>query len=782
MLSIKIQHICTNTLIHCLYNPSQNNSRLWLLIAAVFAAGLVTFTHPGLVLHPWQEVPSVYGDGGKNTFTYLYHILHGKGVWFTGMNYPYGEHITFTDGQPLLSVTLGWLGLRMEQALTVLWWLIAFSFFLGHIYIYKILVHFRVQPFLAMCFSGLIMAFTPQLFCIGGHYALSYACVIPMLFYWTIQYKETAKTRYAAYITLLGTLCSFLHPYFAAVVLIWIAAYSAGYFIFTKTGAAIKAKHLLPLAVCLVVLFGVMAVFIRLTDPFKDRPQNPYGVLANCTTGDKILTSSHSGLWQFIKANTSVPVPDGGSGNCYPGIAIIGIVVASLVRGIINKRKKRAEENITAQYSPIWLFITFSVLLLAMGVPFVYGLEWLLDYASFLRQFRTLDRFAWIFYYLITVYGVVTACRWFNRLLLAGKKAQAYSLVAVVLVLWGWEASGYIKYERAMLSRGYGNYNTLKGTNGNWNTFLRGHNFAAADFQAILMLRYFQVGSEKLWVGNDHCENEISTGAVAGLQLSLPLVDAMMSRTSWEVAKKQVKIAVGPYVHKPILDDIKSNKPFLLLWADGSNPDPDQRYLLSASNLIGSFLGYTAYACYPTRLKESDKQQTDSILTLATNLTIGDTCIKYAGPWYVNHFDSVKATTTLFGNCALPEIEQLETHLATIPIQLAADQQYEFSCWALLGTEDYSSPFFKLDMLDASSNLIYTADALTKESTDNNGMWFRALLYFNVPAYCKAIRIRLFNEPKHTYKMLDELMLRPADAVIISKSGRGLMVNNHLLK
>ena len=46
-------------------------------------------------------------DGLKNYFTGAYFVKHdGFGVWSEGMNYPYGEHVVYTDNQPIISMIL----------------------------------------------------------------------------------------------------------------------------------------------------------------------------------------------------------------------------------------------------------------------------------------------------------------------------------------------------------------------------------------------------------------------------------------------------------------------------------------------------------------------------------------------------------------------------------------------------------------------------------------------------------------------------------------------------
>src|SRR5258708_5825721 len=107
---------------------TKTQQRIWLFLTFLFAIGIVAITFPQILMNPGHVVPNLSGDGGKNMFAYLYHILYDKGLWFSGMNYPYGEHILYVDGQPLLSVTLSYFkGISISQALTVMWYLILLS-------------------------------------------------------------------------------------------------------------------------------------------------------------------------------------------------------------------------------------------------------------------------------------------------------------------------------------------------------------------------------------------------------------------------------------------------------------------------------------------------------------------------------------------------------------------------------------------------------------------------------------------------------------------------------
>ena len=771
-----------------------DKGKIWFSIVIAFAICLTVYTLSYLVTMPWHTLPGLNGDGIKNDFTYLYHSIYGKGYWFEGMNYPYGEHIVYTDGQPLLSVLLaGFKHVSANEALTVMRWLIGLSYVLSIAFIYKILLYFRVNSPLAVIFAGLIGIFSPQLFRVTGHYALSYTCVVPMLFYWTIKYNELSVLKYCVYIFVFGIIIAFLHPYFAAIVLIWAFLYGAGYFIFTRGQPLTnKIKHIAPMLISIGAVFATIAIVMKITDPVKDRPVSPYGMLTYVTYKSDVVTSMHSPIWQFIKEHHMLRrifpyLGEGGDreGYTYIGLVVIAALFYSLAIGVVSKIKKNKVRIIVSEdsFSPIWLFMAFAALLFSMGVPYIWHMEWLLDRFSFLRQFRSLGRFSWIFYYIITIYGAVVIHRAYTYFTSAGRVWIGYAMLLSAIGIWSYEASGYTRYTRSIAAQAAKNYDIYFSiTEQNWESFLQEHHYNKNDFQAILALNFFHIGSDKLWVGESGMRMTLS--GKAAIQLHLPIIDVMMSRSSWSQTKKQVKIAAGPYADKPILNDIKSNKPFLVLRYDHDTVDMDQKYLLEASDYIGHYSVCSIYACYPDRLAANDKKKADSINKILPFMSAADTCVVNKGPWFVRHMDDGNGADHLFGAGASPAISGNDSVIAVFPLKPVKDsQEYEFSCWFLLGEKDYSSPNVYLESIDSAGHTIGSCVMNTNQSVDNYNMWFRGSLYFCISANCRAIRCRLENIPSPSYKVMDEIMLRPSDAVIISKAADGsVMVNNHLFK
>lgn len=774
---------------------SKKQQYLWLTAAFVFAFCVIYYMLTPLFTSPGHIMLDPSGDGAKNYFTYLYQSLYGNGTWFYGMNYPYGEHVIYTDDQPLVAMLVSGLGriihVDRNTALGVMHVSIAISYIFSIIVTYKILIEYKVRPWLAILFASLVIIMSPQVLRLTGHFALSHAFYIPALIYLVLRYDHTDKKKYLVYLLVISILMAFIHPYFLGISLLFIGFYAIAYCIFRGGKLWTKVKKVLPLLGAIVCSMIIVKLILVLTDPMTDRPTAPYGTLMYLTEDPDYLNSAFSPIWQFIKARGwyTKELSSGGEGYSYMGlvpiITSIIVIIGGITVLILSKIKGEKLNNKTRYASAcIWLFVALSALTLAKGIPFKWHMLWLFDYISALKQFRTLGRFSWLFYYVITLFAIVAISRYYEWLL-ARRKVLAYIFVAIPLCIWSLEAKGYLDRIK-VLNNNYANgYKWFFMTEEqNWNDYLAKQNHKPSDFQAIITLPFTHIGSEKLWLNAFHYWN-IVIAYRAGIQLKLPLVDVNMSRSSWSQTKMQVRTAGGPWADKPLLRTIKSNKPFLLLKFDDIAVNDDENYLLSASDSIGHFSQFYIYACYPDRLRHNDQQHHDSIKSIYTSMSKGDTCLGCRGTWYVNHFDSSTSDQHIFSKGSQEPTKKEELVTEIIPIEPAYDNElYEISYWALLEPTTYQSPYIVFNVLDSNDNQVGWGDALIKEGTDNDGkMWFRASRYFSMPASAKKIRIILHNDLLTSYLRFDELMIRPADAVIISKGADGsAMVNNHVYK
>ncbi len=750
-----------------------------MLFAFIVAALATSYVFRHILRFPGRLVHELGGDGMKNYFSYMYHSMYGRGWWFDGMNYPYGEHIMFVDGQPILTLTLSWLRqlwhFTPETLNVILNLLMLSAFFLAILYVYKILAKMDVPYWWAMLFAPLIVTLSMQNFRIFGLYGLSYACVVPMIFYWFLHYHETGKWKYMLYLFLLSGIVMFLHPYQFALIIIWSVLYITGYLLLIPSSWKQKLHQVIPIIVVLICGIVLLKSVLHFTDPVTDRPEYPHGLLSYGTTGVDIFTNAHSPYWAWLQEKRVVTGPMGNDAQSYaytgvvPILVIAGVLITALV--FLVRRRTAGAGRLLFGVQPIWLFIAAGALLFSMGVPFVWGMEWAYDYISSLRQFRFLGWFALLFYYVITVFSVVVIYRLSAKVVPRNQWARQL-LIIFPLCTWAYEAWGIEEkiFKRSTEGSYYYDFFYSK-LEKDWSSFLNDNGYHASDFQAILHLPYHHVGSEKIWLS--HAIWGLCVSMKAAFQLQLPLVDANMSRSSWAVTFEQVKVGAGPYSYKALFHQAKDNRRFLLLKYDDDELTPDERYLFNHADSIGINSNLVVYALDPAQLAALEKKEWKRIKTSS------DT----DSPYYYEPFAKRKDMHAIFGMGSKDAVSGKDTTIARIDVlNWPKDKLYEASAWFLVNNNDYRTPTMEMKLADASGTEINALKLICGEANDTHGMWFRPSKYFMLPEGCSELQIILNNTIDIKWYKLDEIMIRAATDTVVMKDNRGrIMVNNHLL-
>jgi len=759
----------------------KQRKNIWMLTAIIVAATATWYVFHPILRNPSHIVHELGGDGIKNYFSYIYHSLYGNGWWFDGMNYPYGEHIMFVDGQPILTITLSWLRnwcqFTPESLNVILNLLMTGAFFLAIVYVCKIIAKLGVSRFWAIMFAPLIVTLSVQNFRVFGLYGLSYACIVPMVFYWFMQYYEGAKRKYILYLFVLSAVVMFLHPYQYALVLIWSVLYIVGYLLLAKeANRKQKWHHVFPVLLMLICSFALLKSALIITDPMTDRPEYPHGLLSYGTTGIDIFTNEFSPYWNWLREKGITKDTRYGNNGSYAYTGIVSILTICLTIGailllLLTKRREQAGRVFRVVH-PLWWFIAAEALLFSMGVPFVWGMEWAFHHIGALRQFRTLSWFALLFYYVITAISVVLIFR--GASYLSGtKKWLRQILIIIPFSIWCYESYTLATHLQKKAWEGYYGFDFFNSRlERNWNTFFDEHNLSPGDFQAILYVPYFHVGSEKIWLS--HSGWGFCVSLKAAYQLELPMADANMSRSSWSQTFKQVKVGAGPYAYKSLFHEAKDKRPFLLMHMEGEELTPDERYLFQFADSIGVNSNLVTYALYPQKLAELEKKEWERIKTIHVNS---------GEPYYYESFEESRDRYAIFGRGAQAAVTGKDTIIATIDARnWPADKLYEASAWFLVNDLDYRTPSLMLKCMDTANVQLTRVDLHCGEAKDTRGMWFRPNRYFKLPDGTAQITVNMHVTDDVVWHRLDEVMIRAADDTVIMKDNGGrIMVNNHLL-
>jgi hypothetical protein len=537
------------------------------------------------LLHPNHYFFQPGGDGIQSYFATAYYALYDGGQHFSGMNYPAGENFNYPNLQPLIAWII-WLlqksGLpAASHTVGITNMLVLLSLAATPPVLYAILRRFRLPSLYAVVAALLIGFLSPQIQRIGDHMSLSYACFVPLLWYFIVRMQEQPlRARWYVLFGTCATLMALVMLYFLACGSIFLLAHAFVLSLRRSRNWDLVWRMVVAALVPLLLVRG----WLWLTDPVTDRPPNPYGLLVYMTTLTGTFTPSigpGQGWWQRVFHTEAASY----EAMSYVGIVTtLTLVVAAFVTGLRMYHGRPAYATSATPASPYTALAAGGLMLLmALGIPMVLpGMAWVADYLGPLKQFRALGRFAWPFYYTATAFAVWWLWQVWHRQKSAGAPLLLRIWLPLVLLIWAGEAWVNVRTKAKQVVQGAGAeafFDPMQGLTGG----LTWTNRRASDFQAILPLPYFNKGSDRLDLdGSDASMFQAHRLAVT---TGLPELSSYVSRPSMEQVLRHVQLLSGPLIEKPLLQTFPSRKPILLVVTSTWLP-PAQQRLVEKSRLL----------------------------------------------------------------------------------------------------------------------------------------------------------------------------------------------------
>ncbi|MBL7705423.1 MAG: hypothetical protein JNM21_07715 [Taibaiella sp.] len=753
---------------------------------------LCIFIFQNLVLYPNAVLTVTTYDGMKNYFTTLYYNLYDSGSHFSGMNYPFGENILYTDNMPLFSYVTQhittWLPGLKPYTLGMMHLFLFATVPVCAYFIFKILRRFRTGAVYAVIAALFITFISPQLNKLSAHFGMGLVFYCPAVIYWLMCYFDTRKVKYLVFIFGIATFVTFIHFYNVAIISVFVGFTAIARFI-TEKQESLKERLRQPLILLLLAALNLAPalLYLKLTDTITDRSTYPWGVLTMETIPNDLLVNATplGYIFQFAAGNaTDIGATDG---KAY--IGLVSILVLLFMTGIWLYRKFRKSAHPMLQAQPVpgftlWLWAAFFQLLFAMATPMHWARDFFADHISVFRQFRTIGRFVWPFYYLFMIYAALFVYHYYRLLLQIGKKILARLLLSCVILIWGIQTTGYIKMWHNISAGARDNYNFLFDVNGtNWKSWLAQRGYDARDFQAVLGLPYFNCSSEKIWIMDVKENWNIAPFGKYALQTQTPLINNILSRTSWFQTFEAIQIIDGPFNEKKILD-LYNNKDIIIL-LDKSTPlkDKEQEWIGQATYIGDRTEALAVYAINPKLLQQHDKEYRkkikDSVMSLDSRMGLLDSTGNNF--YYCNNFrqHNEKAGFAEKG-IFIPKIANGEIVDSIMVPATARGKEYNISIWAQCNMSDYRTPYFEVYQYDAGGNQMAFDDFTAKKSTNVVKDWFLAEGTFKMEPQTDHIKIRVYSSGKKiSYKGLDNLLIQPRHSIFYYKAEGGtLFLNN----
>jgi len=749
-----------------------------IFLVILISSVIVGLLYRDVLSHLNSYLFSVRADGLPNYYTYLYHIKHDPSYFaFSGMNYPYGESLFMVDCHPLFSNCIKFFSKHVldisAYSIGILNFVMLASLVVCALFVFLILDVYRFKWYIALPAAvSIALLASNALLWRYGHYALSYSCFFPISWYLILRYfSSTHKIKYSILIFFNTLFWFYTHNYLGFIVL----SFTFLSLFYSLLFRIIRFNRQTILSFFIQILLPALIVFtvIKITDTHTNRISMPYN--------SDYRASAYSVFFPYYSYLKPVYAfffdlsPQQSQSWCYVGnyiglstnLILLSTLIYLLFK-LISKRQWMLP-GLLSKSELVFLLAATTLLLYAMAIPFMYGMDYLLPVP--VKQFSAIGRFAWPFYFVSIVTSLL-----FVRSMLKKQAAIAISLLAVALLF-----SESLSYHLALRKEIVQDANIFK-ADANLVDAASSHiNFL--DYQAIIPIPFYHVYISLNAFESSDRSQEVSMQL--SYQSGLPLVSAILSRPSVLESKNIVQLFIPAYYNKPIQHSL-NEKPFLILFTKEKHT-PLEQSLIDKSQKIFENYDIELYklpkdSLFKTNNKRYLQEFTDHQGDFRLDKESGY-YIKDSGRVYYNSFDSLKSKECYRGKGALfKKKNQLNVIYKSLPNQFDKDVEYSLSFWYYSYDYEQSYNPVWLEVKDSANRVISSTYIDPIKSNLYDGNWAYNEILFKLNS--KNSHIELYSKGYAQYSdstYYDELLIRPSGKNIFKPLGKIILRNNEAI-
>ncbi|HAQ18196.1 MAG TPA: hypothetical protein DCR40_03065 [Prolixibacteraceae bacterium] len=694
------------------------------------------------------------GDGLKSYAASIYHLNYDSAYFRSGIqNYPYGEMAFFADCQPMITIPvkmMGQIGINLRPYVVGMINLsMLFSIVLAVIFIYLIFTELKISWWFAAFASVGITMLSPQIGRLGGHFSLSHLMWLPMLIWLLMKFDRTKSVVISILIGLITFLAAGMHMYFFAL----FGFLFLFYWVFTLYTGQMKLKDYrwaLHLFIQFILPLVMVQLLTGLNDTVTDRTTHPWGFFTFKANPVTIFLPIHKPYATFLK---QIGIRYDYEWEAFAFIGLVSLIgFLSGFYQMIKRIKQKQPWWKVSENKLITVFFWASVasLLLSFSIPFNLGLTFLLDYLGPIQQLRALSRFSWLFYYLINIlvfYGIFSLM----------KHGILMKIIALFALAFLWY-DGYLNVAQyaPRLNNRIAELEDTSNTSPE-NAWIKLIN--PSDYQAILPLPYFHVGSENVWL-ESKCDIKRNS-LIVSLKSGLPSMGVALSRTSISQTYKSLGLACVPVSPYPILSDLPNQKPLLLMVDHCNDLNQAEKNLVSHSSMVWQGPAFSFYRLPVAQLDTialiGQKAFETEMIPLREGKADTTTVL------YFNGFDTNQTETTFFGPGAFTGEIGEWNHLLDLNIKngLPGD-----SCEILFWAKGYEKDLFARTIIefvqkDGDQTMDYKFDQFQHFYTSLIEDWMRIRIPFVLKTSNDRVMLSVRNKDlKHFRLLVDDLLIR----------------------
>jgi hypothetical protein len=545
------------------------------LVLFLCSFGIYFFYFHVVFLNINSLLSSITLDSLKNYYTYVYHVKNDVSLLhFSGMNYPFGEHIVYTDCQPILTFILRLFPFTHNYLIGIMHSLLFLSFIITPVILNKIFRRFGHDKFFSFFAALAIGLLSPQFLKInGGHFALAYGCLIPLSILLILKCIQEKTLKNLVYLFSYNVVLFLLHPYmgFCLSILSFLSLFFLELFQFNRK---IFLKNTAVIALVGVSPLFLFKLFMLLSDQHLNRTIEPFGAEMMVENLDSILSPVFGPFKNFMEIffpNRSFHF----EGHTYLSffIILLSFLFILSLPFTFKKVKIRKEMLVIFIASLLFLFMAFGIHLKVLDFFHIHSAS--------LNQFRAACRFAWIFYFSLPLILLLMVYDLFKTYL----KPSSLNPALVILSLsffsfnlleahyfFTLDNSAYWKYdnffkEDLLSSEEKNNLAILKNKG----------------IQAIIPLPIFHGGSEMY--DRPTSDNSMLFSMMYSYHLNTPILSTLLSRTSISETEAIIQL-LNSYKKNHVAEKLLGTKDFFVITTSGELM-PDENRLLKQVKQFG---------------------------------------------------------------------------------------------------------------------------------------------------------------------------------------------------
>jgi hypothetical protein len=761
-------------------------------IVFLISSLLLLVFYSQVIFNPSDYISSESGDGIKNYYSLLYHIQHDSTyAHIEGMHYPYGEVHLFADGQPSIANPLKWLKNNTSidstsWAVAIVNLLMLFSIALSSVFLFfifkKLHLNFWFSVFGAVCISFL----APQVFRIPGHLGLAYSFFIPLTWLLYLKYKESKSAWLYSFLLFVSLLFYvFIHPYLGMIAGVFLFLFHFLDNLFDKKFEFKNYRVYLHIFVQAILPLLIFQIITKNIDFHLGRTSTPWGMFFYNARFESILLPHHSPFKNLFELFFPI------RGQNWEGWSYIGMSgVFMLILFFIRIKRAFSIKRFRKIYYPnfpsmLRIIPLASLLILIFSTAIVFKLmPFTLDSIPFLKQFRGLGRFSWLFYYMALVYAVYLAFLIFRYFKIKNLKLTANTFISVFFFLMIVEFVPYHQELKEVFVK-----NQFKEAYLDTEIKELINNVDISQYQAAISLPFYHIGSENFTKEGTH--KILKSSFLFSYYTSLPFVSASIARTSIPEAKNIMQIFSPDYIPKEIKNDFKSDKKILIFHSkEGLNKY--EKTILDKSKILYENNAYLLAEIEKNELFQYDKEKyLEEFKILQDTLPLNSEGFSTNRRWGYFLYDDFEKTGENFeasrvnGKCKTMNKGD-STVIWTMPKgELGAFVIYKASLWFYNDEESLQQCHLVLrEKSPGMKKFQDTYKTSILESMVIDGKWTLVELYFDIKNENNEVELVLKGEkfPKQIIK-IDNFCIQEAHANHYKKiNNRLIFFNNYLIE